>query len=76
MAGANRPGCPIGPRKRRYVAAAATVDETRVRASEKMNTGMKSPVTRGLRGGNGASKRIRAGCSRTLDRNHTAPVGA
>ena len=40
-----------------------------------MNTGTKSPVTRGLRGLSGASILISAGCSLTLERNQTAPVG-
>ena len=47
-----------------------------VRPVEKMKTGTHRPVTRGLRGGSGASSLISAGCSRTLDRNQTAPVGA
>ncbi len=58
------------------MATVAIPHAIRVSPVEKMKTGTNSPVTRGLRSGKGVRSLISAGCSRTLDRNQTAPVGA
>ena len=66
----------MGPLKSRYVIPAPTIDTTAVSATENARTAAKMPVISGERGCRGFSALIRPGLSRTVEKNHTMPIGA